>query len=66
MIANGELTAWAKDAAKVWLINGATFGVVTLSDVEMILKIILLCVSIGYTAWRWVRDNKKGGHDDAS
>ncbi len=37
---------------KVYLFNGFTLGV-SVSDVEMALKIILLLASIGYTFQRW-------------
>lgn len=37
---------------KVYLFNGITLGI-SVSDVEMALKIILLLASIGYTLQRW-------------
>lgn len=37
------------DIIKVWGVNVGTLGVVTLSDLEIVLKIILLVASITYT-----------------
>jgi len=42
---------------KLLLINSTTF-LVSFSDLENILKIILLLASIGYTAQRWWQMNK--------
>ena len=47
---------------KILTLNGTTF-LVSFSNIEMILKIALLLVSIGYTASKWYevhcRKNKK-------
>ena len=43
---------------KVMLLNASTF-VVTFSQIEMALKILLLLISIGYTAQRWYHLSKK-------
>tara|TARA_R110000822_G_C14902150_1_gene449119 strand:- start:290 stop:445 length:156 start_codon:yes stop_codon:yes gene_type:complete len=45
---------------KLLLINSTTF-LVSFSDLENILKIILLIASIGYTAQRWYYMHKKNG-----
>lgn len=37
---------------KIMLLNASTFAI-TFSEVEMVLKIMLLITSIGYTAQRW-------------
>ena len=46
------------DLMKVWGLNLGTFGVVTLTDVEHVLKFILLIVTIIYTIMKivsWLR-----------
>ena len=43
---------------KIYLLNSATL-VVSFSNVEMILKILLLTVSIGYTSMKWYELYKK-------
>ena len=43
---------------KVMLLNASTFAI-TFSEVEMALKILLLIISIGYTAQRWYFLRKK-------
>ncbi len=40
---------------KLYLINGSTLGVTTLTDIEMGLKVLLLIVTIGYTVTRWIQ-----------
>tara|TARA_S200000501_G_scaffold134720_1_gene127512 strand:+ start:505 stop:666 length:162 start_codon:yes stop_codon:yes gene_type:complete len=40
---------------KLYLINGSTLGVTTLTDIEMGLKVLLLIVTIGYTVTKWVQ-----------
>lgn len=42
-----------KDTLKVLIPNGAVIGVVTLTDLEAVLKILLLLASLGYTIWNW-------------
>ena len=39
-------------------INASTFGI-TLTDIDILLKIILLGVTIGYTIQKWYLLNKK-------
>tara|TARA_R100000808_G_scaffold25091_1_gene61745 strand:- start:9403 stop:9567 length:165 start_codon:yes stop_codon:yes gene_type:complete len=38
-----------QEMLKVWGVNGSTFGVVSFTDIEMALKLILLILSISYT-----------------
>ena len=48
---------------KIFGINGSVFGVVTLTDLELILKVTLLIVTIAWTAgkcveqWRKLKNN---------
>lgn len=42
---------------KVLLLNAATFGI-SMAQVEIALKVLLLMVSIGYTIQRWYLMNK--------
>lgn len=44
---------------KLYLINGSTLGVTTLTDIEMGLKVLLLVVTIGYTITKWVQLKKE-------
>ena len=44
---------------KLYLINGSTLGVTTLTDIEMGLKVLLLIVTIGYTVTKWVQLKKE-------
>ena len=47
---------------KVYLLNILSFAV-SFSDLDMVLKFVLLVVSIGYTIERWIklrRDESKG------
>lgn len=41
---------------KMLLINIAILGGVTIADVEMWLKIIVLLLTLGYTSWKWYRE----------
>jgi len=45
---------------KVMLLNASTF-IISFAQIEMILKISLLLISIGYTAHRWYLMNKDNG-----
>ena len=54
------------DQIKVWIINSATLSVTTFGQIEDWLKIILLIVTIGYTAAKWhkiSKENKSNGKD---
>jgi len=44
--------------AKLYVINGVTLGVTTFTNIEMILKILLLLVTIGYTVDKWIQSKK--------
>lgn len=45
---------------KIYLLNLSTFAI-SLSHVDMILKILLLAISIGYTTHKWWLLNKNKG-----
>ena len=47
---------------KLYFLNATTFAL-SLSDIDMILKILLLLVSIGYTIDKWMKINKKNEGD---
>jgi hypothetical protein len=47
---------------KLFFLNATTFAL-SLSDIDMILKILLLLVSIGYTIDKWMKINKKNEED---
>lgn len=40
---------------KVTMINGTVLGVVSFSDIETGLRIVLLLLTITWTVWRWRR-----------
>ena len=48
----------AKEVGDVLVINGAVLSVATFSNLEVILKIVLLVVSIIYTADKWWHHKK--------
>ena len=41
------------DISEVITVNACVIGITTLADIELLLKIILLVASIGYTIQRW-------------
>ena len=43
---------------KLLVINGVALAI-TMTELEVSLKIILLLVTIGYTVFKWVKLNKK-------
>ncbi len=45
---------------KIYAINLITLGVTSLPNIETSLKIIILVVSIGYTAGKWYKQYKDG------
>jgi hypothetical protein len=47
------------DLAKIFGVNGAVFGVVTLTDIELILKITLLLATIVWTTGKAANEWKK-------
>tara|TARA_R100000808_G_C2098421_1_gene116338 strand:- start:485 stop:661 length:177 start_codon:yes stop_codon:yes gene_type:complete len=51
-----------EEIAEVGIINGSTLAATTFIELEMILKIVLLSLTIGYTVYKWYshyRRNKK-------
>ena len=44
---------------KLYAINSLTLGVTTFTKMEMVLKIILLVVTIGYTVHKWLELKSK-------
>jgi len=51
-----------EEVAEVGIINGSTLAATTFIELEMILKIVLLSLTIGYTVYKWYshyRRNKK-------
>ena len=49
----------AKEVGDVLVINGTVLSVATFSNIEVVLKIILLIISIIYTADKWYFQKKK-------
>ena len=43
----------SQDISEVVTVNASVLGITTFADFEMILKIVLLLASIGYTIARW-------------
>ena len=60
-----DYTAEILDVFKVLGVNCGTFAVVSLSDIELVLKCLLLAVTIAWTmfkamgAWRALNDKEK-------
>lgn len=48
---------------KMYLLNVGTLAI-SMSQIDMILKITLLALSVGYTAQRWYLLNKNKDKDD--
>jgi hypothetical protein len=48
----------AKEAGDVLILNTTILSVATFSNIEVVLKIILLVISIVYTADKWYFQNK--------
>ena len=48
---------------KLYLLNITAFSI-SLADIDMILKILLLAVTIGYTIDKWAKLNKKQGDEE--
>jgi len=58
------LKALAKEVGDVVILNSTILSIATFSNIEVVLKIILLVISIVYTADKWYfqkrkRDGKK-------
>lgn len=47
------------DLIQVLSINTATFLTAMFTNLESVLKITLLLVSIGYTCYKWIKDVKE-------
>lgn len=48
-----------RDILLVNSVNGATLATVTLTDIDLALKITCSFMAICYTAWKWHKDIKK-------
>ena len=48
-----------QDTIETVVVNSSVIGFTTLADVEMILKIVLLIATIGYTSSKWFDHYKK-------
>lgn len=57
------MNAWMSDV-KLYLLNVSTLAI-SFSQIDMVLKILLLVVSIGYTVnkWLYLREEKKKNED---
>ena len=53
------LKALAKEVGDVLVINTTVLSVATFSNLEVVLKILLLVISIAYTADKWYFQKKK-------
>ena len=47
------LTRVTKEISEVVVVNGSVLGITTFGDFELVLKLLLLVLSIGYTIARW-------------
>jgi hypothetical protein len=53
------LKALAKEVGDVVILNSTILSIATFSNIEVVLKIILLVISIIYTADKWYFHKKK-------
>jgi hypothetical protein len=53
------LKALAKEVGDVVILNSTILSIATFSNIEVVLKIILLVISIVYTADKWYFHKKK-------
>ena len=53
------IKALAKEVGDVLVINTTVLSVATFSNLEVVLKILLLVISIAYTLNKWYYQNKK-------
>jgi len=53
------LNELAKEAGEVLIINTTVLSVATFSNLEVVLKILLLAISIAYTIDKWYFQKKK-------
>ena len=56
------MSSWMGDI-KMYLLNVGTLAI-SMSQIDMILKITLLALSVGYTAQRWYLLNKDKDKDE--
>ncbi len=58
------MSEWMSDI-KLYLLNASALAL-SMTNLEVIFKILLLAISIGYTLNKWVllRDNKKQNKDE--
>tara|TARA_R110001592_G_scaffold161983_1_gene394913 strand:+ start:1458 stop:1634 length:177 start_codon:yes stop_codon:yes gene_type:complete len=56
------MNSWMGDI-KMYLLNVSTLAI-SMSQIDMILKITLLALSVGYTAQRWYLLNKDKDKDE--
>jgi hypothetical protein len=54
-----SLSQLAKEVGEIAVINTTVLSIATFSNLETLLKIVLLLVSILYTANKWYYQNKK-------
>jgi len=47
------LTRVTKEISEVVAVNASVLGITTFADFELVLKLLLLVLSIGYTIARW-------------
>jgi hypothetical protein len=53
-----------QDLGEILVVNSSVLGFTTLADIEMILKIVLLLATLGYTLYRWYTHYKKNKKND--
>ena len=60
------MSEWMSDI-KLYLLNASALAL-SMTNLEVIFKILLLVISIGYTLNKWVllRDNKKQNKDEGN
>lgn len=47
------------DLVEVLSVNTLTLATAMFTNIESVLKIVLLLVSIGYTSYKWISDHKQ-------
>lgn len=60
-----ELIHWfhlKRNLIEIWLLNGAV-ALMTLTDIQTMLSIGLVCLTGAYTIWKWRRDIKRINND---
>ena len=53
------LKALAKEVGDVVILNSTILSIATFSNIEVVLKIILLVISIAYTLDKWYNQKKR-------